>query len=144
MSNTLADFLEAPEGANNVLAHARLLLRLTSFYHEIAPPHLVQASMVANYKSGIIVIHATNSMVATKLNQLALTLTEGFSKRNIECSGVQVKVQACEIFAQPYETTRKKINIGARGALESLCDSLPDSELRQAVETLLKRSAKVE
>ena len=74
MQNSLEDFLEAPDGAGKVLAHARLLLRLTRLYQTIAPAHLAAASHLANYKSGIVVIHATNGAVATKLKQLAPTL----------------------------------------------------------------------
>jgi hypothetical protein len=47
------------EGAGKVLAHARLLAKLAGLFQEIAPPHLGQASSVANYKSGIVVIHAS-------------------------------------------------------------------------------------
>ena len=144
MPSTLEEFLEAPEGASNVLAHARLLLRLAHLYHEIAPPHLSQASTIANYKSGLIVIHAANAAVATKIRHLSNTLAEGFSKKGIECNDVQVKVQAWEIPIQSYGSTKKVLNTQSRQALENLRDSLPDSELRCAVETLLQRSAKAE
>ena len=144
MPNTLEDFLESADGAGKVLAHAKLLLRLTHLYPEIAPAHLRQASTIANYKSGIIVIHATNGAVATKLRQLATTLADGFSKRGVECSGVQVKVQATEIATQSMSSTQKPLSGQTSRSLEELCNSLPDSDLRHAVETLIKRSARTE
>ncbi len=144
MPNTLEDFLDAADGAGNVLAHARLLLRLANLYREIAPAHLRQASTIANYKSGIIVIHATNGAVATKLRQLATTLADGFSKRGVECSDVQVKVQATEIATQSMSSTPKPLSGQTSRSLEELCNSLPDSDLRHAVETLIKRSARTE
>ncbi len=144
MPNTLEDFLDAADGAGNVLSHARLLLRLANLYQEIAPAHLRQASTLANYKSGIIVIHATNGAVAAKLRQLATTLAEGFSKRGIECSGVQIKVQASEIPTQSRGSMPNPLSAQTSRSLEELRDSLPESDLRHAVETLIKRSARSE
>lgn len=144
MQNSLENYLETADGAGKVMAHARLLVKLTHLYQEIAPTHLGQASSLANYKSGIIVIHAVNGAVAAKLRQLAPTLAEGFSKRGIECNGVQVKVQARKINTQSKASTLKPLSSRASRTLESLRDSLPDSPLRAALETLLTHSAKQE
>ena len=141
MQNSLENYLEAADGAGKVMAHARLLVKLTHVYQEIAPTHLGQASSLANYKSGIIVIHAVSGAVAAKLRQLAPTLAEGFSKRGIECNGVQVKVQARKINTQSRASTLKPLSSRASRTLESLRDSLPDSPLRAALETLLTHSA---
>lgn len=144
MPNTLEDFLDAADGAGSVLAHARLLLRLANLYQEIAPAHLYQASKLANYKSGIVVIHASNGATAAKLRQLATTLADGFSRRGIECSGVQIKVQAAEIPTQSMGSMPKPLSTQTGRTLEELRDSLPDSDLRQAVDTLIRRSAREE
>ena len=144
MQNSLENYLEAADGAGKVMAHARLLIKLTHLYQEIAPTHLGQASRLANYKSGIIVIHAVSGAVAAKLRQLAPTLVEGFSQRGIECNGVQVKVQACKISKQSKGSTQKPLSPRASRTLEGLRDSLPDSPLRAALETLLTHSAKQE
>lgn len=144
MPNTLEDFLDSPNGAGNVLAHARLLLRLADLYREIAPAHLHQASKLANYKSGTVVIHASNGAVAVKLRQLATTLAEGFSRRGVECNGVQVKVQATEIPTQSRSSMPKPLSAQTGRTLEDLRDSLTDPELRQAVDTLIRRSARKE
>lgn len=144
MRNTLEDFLDAANGAASVLAHARLLLRLADLYQEIAPAHLHQASKLANYKSGIVVIHATNGAVAVKLRQLATTLADGFSKRGVECSGVQVKVQASETPTQSRSSMPKPLSPQTSRTLEDLRDSLPDSDLRRAVDTLIRKSARKE
>ena len=141
MQNSLENYLEAADGAGKVMAHARLLVKLTHLYQEIAPTHLGQASSLANFKSGIIVIHAVSGAVAAKLRQLAPTLAEGFSKRGIHCNGVQVKVQARKINTQSRASTLKPLSSRASRTLESLRDSLPDSPLRAALETLLTHSA---
>ena len=144
MPNTLQDFLEVADGAGNLLAHARLLLRLAHLYEQIAPAHLRQASKIANYKAGLIVIHATNSAVATKLRHLATTLAEGFSQRGIECNGVQVKVQAPETPAQSRTSTSRPLTAESSCTLEELRDALPESALREAVSALIDRSARAE
>jgi predicted nucleic acid-binding Zn ribbon protein len=63
-------------------------------YQEIDTAHLAQASRVANYKSRVVVIHASSGAVATKLRQMAPTLATELSKRGLECTSVQVKVHA--------------------------------------------------
>ena len=140
MQKSLENYLEATDGAGKVLAHARLLIKLANLYQKIAPAHLSQVSTLANYKSGIIVIHATNGAVAAKLRQLAPSLSDGFSKRGIECNGVQVKVQAPEINTQSMTSTQKPLSIKTEQGLCELRDQLPQSPLRSALEKLLARA----
>jgi hypothetical protein len=142
MQNSLENFLDAADGAGKVLAHARLLIKLTRIYKDIAPTHLSQSSNLANYKSGIVVIHAFSGAIAAKLNQLAPTLADGFSKRGIECNGVQVKVQARKISPQLMPSTKKPLSSKTSIQLEGLRDSLPASSLRAALENLLAHAAK--
>lgn len=144
MQNSLENYLEAADGAGKVLAHARLLIKLTHLYQEIAPAHLGQASSLANYKTGIIVIHAVSGAVAAKLRQLAPTLADGFSKRGVECNGVQVKVQAHKTDMQSRASTQKPLSLRASREIEGLRDSLPASPLKAALESLLAHAAKEE
>ena len=81
MQNSLDHYLEAADGAGKLIAHARLLLKLSHIYREIAPAHLARSSTLANYKSGTVIIHADSGAVAVKLRQLATTLADGFSKK---------------------------------------------------------------
>ena len=144
MNNSLESYLDAAEGAGKVLAHARLLMKLTALYQEIAPAHLGQASSLANFKSGIIVIHAASGAVAAKLRQLAPTLADGFSRRGVECNGVQIKVQAPKNIAQSTASTKKPLTPRTSHTLEGLRDSLPSSPLRAALATLLERAARTQ
>lgn len=141
MQNLLENYLEAAEGAGSVLAHARLLMKLAHLYQGIAPAHLGQASCVANYKSGIIIIHAVSGAVAAKLRQLAPTLANEFLKRGVECNEVQVKVQAPEIKSQSRTSTQKPLSHRTGEALAGLAGTMPNSPLRAALEALLARAA---
>jgi len=144
MQKSLESYLETAEGAGQVLAHARLLIKLTRLYQEVAPPHLGRSSHLANYKSGTVVIHAFNGAVAAKLRQLAPTLTRGFSQKGIECNEVQIKVQADETIKQSTTSTQKPLSARTSQELEGLRDSLPESPLRAALETLLARTSRLE
>lgn len=141
MQNLLENYLEAAEGAGSVLTHARLLMKLAHLYQGIAPAHLGQASCVANYKSGIIIIHAVSGAVAAKLRQLAPTLANEFSKRGVECNEVQVKVQAPEIKSQSRTSTQKPLSHRTGEELAGLAGAMPKSPLRAALETLLARAS---
>jgi hypothetical protein len=148
MKNNLENYLEAAEGAGQVMAHARLLMKLARLYAEFAPTHLGQASRVANYKAGgIIVIHANSGAVATKLRQMAPSLANEFSKCGAQCSEVQIKVQANEIQSQSRTSIQKPQKpLSKRTCLElgALAGSLPDCPLRSALELLIERAAKQE
>lgn len=144
MPDSLQHYLEAAEGAGKVLTHARLLVRLADLYQQIAPAHLAQASSVANYKSGIVVLHASNGAVASKLRQMAPTLVRELAKRGLECTGVQVKVQARPATAASKLPTLKPLSARTSRELTALSDALPASPLRRALEHLLERSARQE
>ena len=143
MHKTLENYLAAADGAGKLVAHAGLLFRLAQIYQSIAPEHLRRASRLANYKSGIVVIHAASGAVAAKLRQMAPTLAEAFSRRGVECTDVQIKVQAPENQKAFTAPSVKPLAAGACNALGSLHDRLPpDAPLRQAIAHLLDRAAK--
>jgi hypothetical protein len=144
MKNQLENYLEAAEGADKVLAHARLLVKLARLYTEFVPTHLGQASCVANYGAYVITIHASSGAVAAKLRQMAPTLANEFSKRGAECSELRVKVQAREIQPPAKSSTQKPLSVRTRQELDRLASSLPSSPLRLALESLLDRAAKQE
>ncbi|MCB1931311.1 MAG: DUF721 domain-containing protein [Candidatus Accumulibacter sp.] len=141
MADSLQNYLETAEGAAKVLVHARLLSRLAGLFQEIAPAHLCQASTLANFKSGIVVIHAGNGAVATKLRQLAPTLVDELLKRGVECRGVQVKVQAASLRETTRPAVQKPLSARTSKELTALSDALPASPLRGALEKLLAHAA---
>lgn len=140
----LNNYLADSDGAGRLMAHVALLRKLARIYENTAPEHLGQASRVANYKSGTVVIHADNGAVAVKLRQMAPTLAREFSNRGVECSGVQVKVQALEISSHSSTPPHRPLPARAGRELADLAGGMPDSPLREAIETLLRRSARAE
>lgn len=140
----LNNYLSDTDGAGRLMAHVALLQKLARLYIDAVPEYLGKASRVANYKSGAVVIHADNGAVAIKLRQMAPSLANGFSSRGVECNGVTVKVQPFEILEHSQTATGRPLSADTCRQLDSLAGSLPNSPLRDAIETLVRRSARAE
>ena len=144
MTNGLEHYLDNDAAAGRVMAHARLLLRLTRRFEAVAPAAVAHAARVANYKSGKIVIHADNGAVATKIRQMSQRLCDELSKGGAECSLMEVKVQPRQ---NPYQTrtsTPKPLSGKAFGVLQATAENLPEGPLRKALTTLLQHVARTE
>ena len=137
-------YLDSDAAASRVMAHARLLLKLSRHFEAIAPIGLRHAAHVANFKSGKIVIHADNGAVATKIRQMSQRFCDELSKRGAECTGIEVKVQPREIALQSTTSTQKPLSAKACGVLRSTSENLPKGPLRDALDRLLQSAAKAE
>lgn len=144
MQGSLTTFLDASDSAANVMAHARLLLRLSRRFEAIAPAGLARAARVANYKSGKIVIHADNGAVATKIRQMSQRLCDDLSKGGPECNGMEVKVQPRQTPRQSRISTQKPLSPRTCDTLSATADTLPEGDLRTALRHLLERAARQE
>lgn len=144
MHASLATFLDDPQSAAMVMAHGRLLLKLSRRFEAIAPAGLARAARVANYKSGKIVIHAENGAVATKIRQMSQRLCSELSKGGPECNVMEVKVQPRHFPSQSISSTPKPLSGKACKTIEATASSLPRGRLRDALEHLLDRAAKQE
>ena len=137
-------YLNSDAATSRVMAHARLLQKLSRRFEAVAPSGLRHAARVANYKSGKIVIHADNGAVATKIRQMSQRLCDELSKGGAECNDMEVKVQLRQ---NPYQTrtsTQKPLSDKAFCMLQSTAENLPEGPLRRALDTLLKRAARTE
>ena len=144
MTNGLEHYLDNDAAAGRVMAHARLLLKLTRRFEAVAPAAVAHAARVANFKSGKIVIHADNGAVAAKIRQMSQRLCDELSKGGAQCSGIEVKVQPRQIPCQSMASTQKPLSARACGVLRSTSKNLPKGPLRDALETLLTSAAKQE
>lgn len=144
MYNGPEHYLDKDATAGRVMAHARLLLKLSRRFEAVAPAGLRHSAHVANYKLGTIIIHADNGAVAAKIRQLSQRLSSELSKGGAECSGIEVKVQPRQIPSQSTSSTQKPISDKAIGMLRSTTENLPKGPLREALDKLLARAARVE
>ncbi|MDP3537402.1 MAG: DciA family protein [Azonexus sp.] len=134
-------FLDGDASAGRLMAHARLLLKLSRRFEAIAPAGLRYAAHVANYKSGRVVIHADNGAVAAKIRQMGQRLCDELSKQGAECNVMDVKVQPRQIPYQSTSSTQKPLSAKACGVLRSTTEKLPKGPLRDALDNLLARAA---
>ncbi|NTV69239.1 MAG: DUF721 domain-containing protein [Azonexaceae bacterium] len=144
MYNGPEHYLDKDAAASRVMAHARLLLKLSRRFEAVAPAGLRHSAHVANYKLGTIIIHADNGAVAAKIRQLSQRLSNELSKGGAECSGIEVKVQPRQIPSQSMISTQKPISDKAFGMLQSTAENLPEGPLRKALDSLLKHAARAE
>jgi hypothetical protein len=137
-------YLDADAAVGRVMAHARLLLKLSSRFDELAPGALSHAAHVANYKSGKIIIHAENGAVAAKIRQMSRRLCGELSLEGTECNDIEVKVQPRQSLYRSTASTSKPISCKAAEILRATAEGMPHGKLRQALDTLLQRALKSE
>lgn len=137
-------FLNADAAAGRIMAHARLLLKLSNRFDAVVPAGLRAAAQIANYKSGKVVILAENGAVAAKLRQMEQRLCRELSFGGAECNGIEVKVQPSQLPCRSMASTLKPLSGKTTGILQSTVDGLPKGPLRDALDTLLQRSARAE
>jgi len=141
-SRTLDDCLNADEAMARLAAHAGRLLSLQRLVDAAVPDNLARACRVANYKLGVLIIHADNGAVATKLRQLAPRLGDELRSSGVELSEIRVKVQPRDSAPPPSAgISISAISDQAKQGLTTLSAELPEgSPLRDALERLVRRA----
>lgn len=130
--------LTQADGIASLMPQARRLLELRRIFAAALPQSLADSCSLANYKQGNVVVYAFNGAVAAKLNLLRPTLLEQLSKRGVEITGLDIRVQPRDASAQTIEKS-SKITPAATHNLNRLYEQLPDSELKNAVGKIARR-----
>jgi hypothetical protein len=140
MKNPCA-FLNQPDGIAPLMPQTQRLIELREILEAVLPESLARCCSIANYKQGKVVIFAANGAIAAKLKLMLPTLTEQLSKRAFEVTGLEVCVQPLNSDTQVVEKSAK-ISVEAALGLARLCEQLPDSELKIAVDKFAARHRK--
>jgi hypothetical protein len=122
-------FLSQPDAIASLMPQARRLIELREILAAALPESLARYCSIANYKQGRVVIFAANNAVAAKLKLLSPKLSEEFSRRAAEVTGLEVRVQPLNSPVQPIEKSAKLSTVAA-GAISRLAEQLSDSELK--------------
>jgi hypothetical protein len=125
-------FLNQADGIAALMSQTERLIRLREILASLLPESLGRRCTVANYKQGRVLIFASNSATAAKLKLMLPSLSEQFSRRAMEVTGLEVAVQAPESENQVFEKSAK-ISATAASGLAEFCEQLPDSELKSAL-----------
>ena len=125
-------YLNQPDGIASLMPQARRLIELRGILAAALPESLARCCSIANYKQGSIVIFAANSAVAAKLKLLSPALLEELSRRAVEVTGLEVRVQPLNSEGQLVEKSAK-MSVEAALGIGRLVEQLPDSELKTAL-----------
>jgi hypothetical protein len=138
----IAQCLDADASMARLAAHAKRLLTLQRSLESALPAALSRHCRIANYKLGLIVIHANNSAVATKARQHTATLVREFSNTGIEVTEIKVRVQPRESDAPNRPSSGgNTLSENSKSALTSLADRLPEgSSLKASLIRMVRRS----
>ena len=137
-ARTLDDYLNADEAMARLAGHARHLLRLQRLFEEVAPATLARTCRIANFKSGVIFIHAENGAVAAKLRQITPSLNDEFRTRGVQVTEIRIKVQPLDIAPQHKSPPQAAVlGDAGRASIARLAEGLPDGPLRESLGRLI-------
>jgi dihydrofolate reductase len=145
MSDLLQTYLEAPEGAGKVLAHARLLVKLAGSIRRSRRRIWPGKQRGQSTSRGIVVIHATSN---ARWRPSYARWRPRWST-NVLAAGTRVHRRAgqgaCPAKPEPAARAHPEaVQRRTSQELTHLSESLPASPLRAALENLLARSARQE
>lgn len=141
MTQLIQRFLGAGDALARLRDHAARLRRLQTILDRHLPGSLAGACSVANLKGDTLIVMAQNGSVATKLKQLANTLTEQFMASGVALKSIQIKVTVQEERDAPPAPVARTLSEKGRNSLSDFAASLPpDSSLRESLERLVARS----
>ena len=86
-------FLARADGLESLAGRAVDLFAMRRLYREYMPVGLSQASVLLNFRNGIVVVSADHSAAAAKIKQLTPRLTALFLEKGWQVSAIQVQVQ---------------------------------------------------
>ncbi len=141
-ARTLTDCLTADETMARLAAHAGRLASLQRIIETTIPSALAQSCRIANYKLGVVIIHADNGAVATKLRQIAPSLRDDLLTSGSEITEIRVKVQPRDSLPSPSPRTSVAVlSEQTKQGLTSLSAKLPEgSSLKDALGRLVSRA----
>lgn len=124
-----------------LMPQAKRLLELRRILQDTLPANLGRSCSIANIKQGKVVIFAENSAVAAKLKLVAPGLRARLLEAGHEVTGIEVEVQLKARYTTPRNPERQ-LSPGAARELAKLADQLPDSALKNAVNSLASKVRK--
>jgi hypothetical protein len=125
-------FLNQADAISALMPQAERLIELREILASLLPESLARHCSVANFKQGRVIILASNGATAAKLKLMLPALTEQFSGRATEVTGLEVSVQAPISSPQAIDKY-SKMTPEAASELARLCEQLPDSELKKVL-----------
>ena len=115
------------------------LAGLQSIWDDIVPQALRPYARVGGISHRRITLFADNGAVAAKIKLLAPTLLKNLKIKGVEVTSIRVEVQVKSIPQRPPKHPRH-LSREAASSLSALAGTLPDSQLRSALERLAEKT----
>jgi hypothetical protein len=138
----LGTYLKSARELGPLAAGAARLGELQRIYGELAPPDLARGSQVYGSQSGKLILRADNGAIASKLRQLAPSLTSGFCSRGAQVTELVIKVQPRSAISEAAAAQpQRALGVRSLRAIGTLAGNLgPDDPLRRSLERLLENA----
>jgi len=123
------------------LVRVNRLAALQRIYAGAVPEDLAKRSRVVLEQMGAVVVAADTSAMAHKLRQLAPRIVEQIVKSAPEVTSIVVEVQVTP-GSDLHPRGSTAIGPGGMTSLRRLCDQLPESPLREALASMVRRGSR--
>ena len=138
---SLNECLDKDQTLARLTAHAGHVHALQQLFARAVPAMLRAGCRVANYKAGVVVVHAENGAIASKLRQLAPTLGGVFNSAGEQVTEIRIRVQPGLMHTTPGKApSAAMLGTAGRSSLQRLRDQLPQGPLKDSLERWLQRS----
>lgn len=134
----LSDWLGRLTADNSVARHARRLMALQPLVDRCVPASLRVPLTVANFREGTLVLTAPNGALAHRARLAVPALLTAMRRLEPAVRALRIEVQRTFPESRPPRKVAV-LSTTARESLQGLADTLPDSDVKAAVQRLLRR-----
>lgn len=140
------DLLGKTPEYENLFSLAHQLYADQLIFSKLVPAQLAQHCVLSRTSNGKLTIMAENGAIASKLKQISPSVLLKLQELGWEVTSIQILVQAHN-FAKNTKTltdkgyTKKKLKLSQTGkdCLSRLATTLPDSELKNTIQSFVKK-----
>ena len=134
-----------------LFAQANQLYEKQCIFLKIVPSHLAPYCRLGQITNGKLIILAENSSIASKLKLISPSLLLKLQKLEWEVTAIQILVQAHYyvknqelLLNQKGLKRRPALSSSGKACLSQFAATLPNSELKNAIQTFLEKQKKTE
>ncbi|MDP3279713.1 MAG: DUF721 domain-containing protein [Nitrosomonas sp.] len=144
--NSYLNLLGKTPEYENLFSLAHQLYADQLIFSKLVPAQLAQHCVLSRTSNGKLTIMAENGAIASKLKQISPSVLLKLQELGWEVTSIQILVQAPN-FAKNTKTladkgyTKKKLKLSQTGkdCLSRLATTLPDSELKNTIQSFVKK-----
>ena len=137
-SRPLQDILRDDSTLTQLQGRMAQLAPVQKVWRQVVPHPLVDYAEITGVEGDALLIRARGGAVAAKLKQMAPSLTRALSQSFPEIKTLKIQVSTPESPPIIRHRTGHGLSSTGLGYFQELCDTLPPSPLKDAIERLIK------